>query len=227
MRRFAGIFTLLAFLSLLFGIGLLAGLWAIDVHKVSYNSHPRDNAATSQAGQSRETSVGVGSSAHSISAHVSATPVADRISDEEAKDLAYRAASDEQQALRRRSVLASLRRLRPSSRTWRVLTTANGTPSAHYSLTSRSSGPPLASITTAYRRNSSIRVSTCSTPAGVLLLRVKLSPPGHRATTSSRAIDTSTPTNTSPCAIATPPSRTPSRSLRTIRPLAGRASRSG
>jgi TPR repeat protein len=99
VRRFAGIFTLLAFLSLLFGIGLLAGLWAIDVHKVSYNSHPRDNAATSQAGQSRETSVGVGSSAHSISAHVSATPVADRISDEEAKDLAYRAASDEQQAL--------------------------------------------------------------------------------------------------------------------------------
>lgn len=67
MRRFAGIFTLLAFLSLLFGIGLLAGLWAIDVHKVSYNSHPRDNAATSQAGQNRETSVGVGSSAHSIS----------------------------------------------------------------------------------------------------------------------------------------------------------------
>ena len=104
-----------------------------------------------------------------------------------------------------RSVLASLPRLRANSRTWRGLTTATGTPAAHNSLTSRSSGPPLASITTACGRNSSIRVSNCSTPAGSLL-RLKLSPPGHRAT-SSRAIDTSTPTITSPCAIAPPPSR--------------------
>lgn len=116
MKSFTRAFALLA---VLFGVGLLAGRWAIDLRKP--NNHPRDNATTPQAGQSEESRVAVGSSAHSATAQVPDRSVAehspakatgsvqagpeesrgvtDKITDEEAKDLAYRAASDEQQAL--------------------------------------------------------------------------------------------------------------------------------